>query len=546
MRQRLEKVTANHSVRSTKTTEKPALPREDGKVKRLEDNRKLLLEQQLGNYPLLINLTVYRLDWKTNDKTVLTFSKGGRWDDYASTADDTQSVTSKGTTDMMTQAQVVRTQIERMERPVPPPLPVTPPQPPSPRGGSMYSNRYSSLPILKLFLNFNFSFANFPIIRDTFLFNSYHDIIRKRLIQFYLMPIRTNFLSQSGVPQPRSPPAPVEPKTRDSFRTSPDSEAFDHFSKTQRDMFSQSRDIFASQQHLRESHEYRNDFDKSRLSDPKSKDFYGKDSTDMASSARDRSSDFDSRRDLNSDIFDPKYARDIFENTSSKRDPFGMARDVSPKSRDSFGMPSSRDFGLMPNTRESFAAARQSFKKLDRDLDRRSSVASTHRTDKMERIEIEEWPEFLRPVLPPAEKPEIEKVQEVVNTKLYPQTSTAHFTYNRVTWTLRVKKEVFAPNETLNSPLALHLVFCQVAYDVLATSSIRITKEDRQNMLKMLDNYGVTLDNLQSTQHKITIKKNVVDMAKQWPLYFARIFSVSVSELEFFDKSEIENSFRST
>ncbi|XP_076390888.1 unconventional myosin 10A isoform X2 [Megachile rotundata] len=445
MRQRLEKVTANHSVRSTKTSEKPALPREDGKVKRLEDNRKLLLEQQLG----------------------------GRWDDYASTADDTQSVTSKGTTDMMTQAQVVRTQIERMERPVPPPLPVTPPQPPSPRGGSMYSN------------------------------------------------------SQSGIAQPRSPPAPVEPKSRDSFRTSPDSEAFDHFAKSQRDMFSQSRDIFASQQHLRENHEYRNDFDKSRQ-DQKSKDFYGKDSTDLASSARDRSSDFDSRRDLNSDIFDPKYARDIFENTSSKRDPFGMTRDVSPKSRDSFGMPSSRDFGVMPNTRESFVAARQSFKKLDREVDRRSSIASTHRTDKMERIEIEEWPEFLRPVMPPAEKPEIEKVQEVVNTKLYPQTSTAHFTYNRVTWSLRVKKEVFAPNETLNSPLALHLVFCQVAYDVLATSSIRITKEDRQNMLKMLDNYGVTLDNLQSTQHKITIKKNVVDMAKQWPLYFARIFPVSI------------------
>ncbi|XP_033324040.2 unconventional myosin 10A isoform X1 [Megalopta genalis] len=446
MRQRLEKVTANHSVRSTKTAEKPALPRDDDKVKRLEDNRKLLLEQQLG----------------------------GRWDDYASTADDTQSVTSKGTTDMMTQAQVVRTQIERMERPVPPPLPVTPPQPPSPRGGSMYSN------------------------------------------------------SQSSVPQPRSPPAPIEPKTRDTFRASPDSETFDHFAKAQRDMFSHSRDIFASQQHLREAHEYRNDFDKARSQDQKSKDFYSKDSTDMASSARDRSSDFDSRRDLNSDIFDPKYARDIFENSSSKRDPFGMTRDVSPKSRDSFGMPSSRDFGVMPNTRESFAVARQSFKKMDREVDRRSSVASTHRTDKMERIEIEEWPEFLRPVLPPADKPEIEKVQEVMNTKLYPQTSTAHFTYNRVTWTLRVKKEVFAPNETLNSPLALHLVFCQVAYDVLATSSIRITKEDRQNMLKMLDNYGVTLDNLQSTQHKITIKKNVVDMAKQWPLYFARIFPVSI------------------
>lgn len=48
MRQRLEKVTANHSVRSSKTSEKPALPRDDGKVKRLEDGRRLLLEQQLG------------------------------------------------------------------------------------------------------------------------------------------------------------------------------------------------------------------------------------------------------------------------------------------------------------------------------------------------------------------------------------------------------------------------------------------------------------------------------------------------------------------
>ena len=67
---------------------------------------------------------------------------GGRWDDYASTADDTQSITSKGTTDMMTQAQVVKTQIERMERPIPPPPPISPPQPPSPRGGSVYSNRY--------------------------------------------------------------------------------------------------------------------------------------------------------------------------------------------------------------------------------------------------------------------------------------------------------------------------------------------------------------------------------------------------------------------
>lgn len=347
--------------------------------------------------------------------------------------------------------------------------------------------------------------------------NKYIDFIYLYVsIYFYI-----NFIfSQSGVPQPRSPPAPVEPKNRDNFRRSPDSDTHEHFSNSQ-NMFSQSRDLFASQKHLRDSHEDHRD---QKLS----KDFYGKDSIDVGSSTRgDRSSDFDSRREINSDIFDSKYSRDMFDN--SKRDSFGMVRDLSPKSRDSFGLPSTREFGVVPNTRESFVVARQSYKKLDHDIDRRSSVASTHQTDKLERIEIEEWPEFLKPVLPPAEKPEIEKVQEIIDTKLHPPTSTTHFTYNRVSWTLRIKKEVFAPNETLPSPLALHLVFCQIAYDVLATSSIRITKEERHNMLKMLDNYGVTLDNLQSTQHKITIKKNIVDMAKQWPLYFARIFPVSVS-----------------
>lgn len=319
--------------------------------------------------------------------------------------------------------------------------------------------------------------------------------------------------SQSGVSQPRSPPAPIEPKNRDSFHISPDYNIHDHFSKNH-NMFSQSRDLFTSHQHIRDGQDHHRE-------GKKSKDYYGKDSTDMASS------DFDSRRDLNSDIFDTKYSKDMFE--SSKRDSFGMVRDLSPKSRDSFGLPSTREFGVVPNTREPFVVARQNYKKLDDDVDRRSSIASTHQTDKLERIEIEEWPEFLKPVLPPAEKPEIEKVQEIIDTKLHPSTSSTHFTYNRVSWILRVKKEVFAPNETLSSPLALHMVFCQVAYDVLATSSIRITKDDRQNMLKLLDSYGVTLDNLQSTQHKITIKKNIVDMAKQWPLYFARIFPVSVS-----------------
>lgn len=167
------------------------------------------------------------------------------------------------------------------------------------------------------------------------------------------------------MPQPRSPPAPVEPKSqREVYRTSPDSDAFDQFVKSQRDMFGQNRDIYSSQQQQHES--------------KASKDYYGKDMTDLGGSTTTRNSDFDSRRDIGSDIFsEAKYARDAFETSNSKRDPFGMTRDVSPKSRDSFGMPSSRDIGVVPNTRDSFAVARQSFKKMDGDPDRRSSVAST-------------------------------------------------------------------------------------------------------------------------------------------------------------------------
>ena len=46
--------------------------------------------------------------------------------------------------------------------------------------------------------------------------------------------------------------------------------------------------------------------------------------------------------------------------------------------------------------------------------------------------------------------------------------------------------------------------------------------------LQMLENYGITPDNAVSGHHKITLKRNVVEFAKQWPLYFARLYPVSV------------------
>jgi myosin-15 len=45
----------------------------------------------------------------------------------------------------------------------------------------------------------------------------------------------------------------------------------------------------------------------------------------------------------------------------------------------------------------------------------------------------------------------------------------------------------------------------------------------------MLENYGITPENATNGHHKITLKRNVVEMAKEWPLYFARLYPVSVS-----------------
>ena len=82
------------------------------------------------------------------------------------------------------------------------------------------------------------------------------------------------------------------------------------------------------------------------------------------------------------------------------------------------------------------------------------------------RYELEESSEFLQPVdsgAPVLVDEDDYAALEDIKTKLYPgPPSTTHYTYDRVPWTLKIRKEVFSPSETLNSPLAINLIFCQV------------------------------------------------------------------------------------
>lgn len=149
---------------------------------------------------------------------------------------------------------------------------------------------------------------------------------------------------------------------------------------------------------------------------------------------------------------------------------------------------------------------------------------------------MQEWPEFMRPIQTPPSKspvnmhqPHSQQKSESPKTtsRLLPLGSTACVTYNRVPWLLRVRKEVFSPAEPIGPPSSLHLIFCQIAADVFGiTACLRITQSEKRAGVSMLSGYGVTAENLNSP-HRANIKRSVIELARTWPLYFARLFPVS-------------------
>lgn len=156
-----------------------------------------------------------------------------------------------------------------------------------------------------------------------------------------------------------------------------------------------------------------------------------------------------------------------------------------------------------------------------RDKERKTSVSTlvSQSTDKHDEPDYDMHDDWPVPVIPaPVPAPPSLK-----------SPASACLTYNRVPWKLRVRKEVFHPNEALGPPAALDLLFAQIASDVLgATSCLRIAPQEKRAALNLLGGHGVTIDNMR-TQVRAIVKRHLVDMARGWPLYFARLFVVSGS-----------------
>merc|ERR1719189_773406 len=108
---------------------------------------------------------------------------------------------------------------------------------------------------------------------------------------------------------------------------------------------------------------------------------------------------------------------------------------------------------------------------------RRRESDSTGRTEKTERFELEESSEFLQSVdgldrrtqniLDELEYQGLEEAQ----TRLHPPNSNIHFSYNRVPWRLRIRKELFSPSEQISDAATVHLIFCQIVADTFSHNS---------------------------------------------------------------------------
>ncbi|XP_032393727.1 unconventional myosin-XV [Etheostoma spectabile] len=128
---------------------------------------------------------------------------------------------------------------------------------------------------------------------------------------------------------------------------------------------------------------------------------------------------------------------------------------------------------------------------------------------------------------PPAVSRELPVEEEIIQTQLHSRTSDEYYTYSNVPWKLYMRKEVFYPKETFNSPLVLDLIFRQVVHDTLSDACIRITQEERQKMKALFAENNV--DQL-STTHDENMKKKVVAVARDsWDIYFSRLFPASGS-----------------
>ncbi|KAK2918724.1 hypothetical protein Q8A73_003095 [Channa argus] len=131
------------------------------------------------------------------------------------------------------------------------------------------------------------------------------------------------------------------------------------------------------------------------------------------------------------------------------------------------------------------------------------------------------------PATPPPVSRELPVETETIQTQLHQSTNEEHYTYTNVPWRLYLRKEVFYPKDSFNSPLVLDLIFKQIVNDTLSEACVRITRDERQKMKALFAKHGVQQNVDPVEEH---VKKTIVTAAREtWEIYFSRLFPASGS-----------------
>jgi myosin-15 len=87
--------------------------------------------------------------------------------------------------------------------------------------------------------------------------------------------------------------------------------------------------------------------------------------------------------------------------------------------------------------------------------------------------------------------------------------------------------QVFSPQETIDNPLILHLIFCQIVKDAHSSTCIRLTQEEKFKLQSQLQSHGINTSNIYSSSPKLQAQKSIIDFARELPTYFCRLYPVS-------------------
>ncbi|XP_037727634.1 unconventional myosin-XV isoform X1 [Drosophila subpulchrella] len=500
MRQRLEQVTAGHSVRSTVSTKS-----EQRAPAKLEDTRKLMLQQQLGGLFASV----------TGGNSGPGGMGGGGVDSHAT----------------------VRTQIERMEGKLSPP-----PAPPSGGWPGVLLPPAPSVP------------APPPPIRPP------------------------SMAPPAPPPAPQSPPTARSPEPEPDYRTSSSQVVKEHvpafIQRQERDTFGAVRQQQHHQQHQQQQQMMILSSHHLHLEDHSASSSPAAAAWDQAERERSRSrSRSRDREDYSESVWDRAEVEGPASGSGSEKEREKRERErerlyeirqverereshkvyqpapprVIQASMDTTGghhRREDRSGGLGLATFRTHMA-----QKYEHERKRKSSASSGMR-EELDSMHMTTPPPVMvpAPVPPPSSSasPGLGVVSGVVSG-LGTGASSACLTYNRVPWKLRVRKEVFQPHEPIGPPVALDLLFAQVLGDVFGvTPCLRITPQEKSSALNMLHGHGVSVDTLSNRngtgsgggggggsggQVRALVKRHLVDMARDWPLYFARLFAVQGAPL---------------